>query len=87
MAITKYTCLVCGYVYDSVHGDPDQGIAPGTLFDDLPEDWTCPKCGAPLMDFTEIVRNNISEVVIEDAPKKAVVTKKKKVEIPKKNEE
>ena len=37
MAITKYTCLVCGYVYDSVHGDPDRGIAPGTLFDDLPD--------------------------------------------------
>jgi len=83
MAITKYTCLVCGYVYDSVHGDPDQGIAPGTLFDDLPDDWTCPKCGAPLMDFTEVVRNTpdviIEEEPIKDEPKRVI--KKKKVEV------
>ena len=83
----KYTCLVCGYVYDPEHGDPDQGIAPGTSFDDLPEDWECPVCGAPVMDFQEIVRKNAPAAVVEDAPKKAVVTKKKKVEIPKKNEE
>ena len=50
----QYTCLVCGYVYDPVHGDPDQGIEPGTSFDDLPEGWECPVCGAPVMDFQEI---------------------------------
>ena len=38
MTITKYTCIVCGYVYDPEHGDPDRGIAPGTSFDDLPEE-------------------------------------------------
>ncbi len=41
----RYKCAVCGYVYDSEKGDPDNGIAPGTRFEDLPEDWTCPICG------------------------------------------
>jgi len=40
-----YICLVCGYVYDPAAGDPDAGIAPGTSFASLPEDWTCPLCG------------------------------------------
>ena len=85
MTITKYTCLVCGYVYDPEHGDPDQGIAPGTSFDDLPEDWECPVCGAPLMDFAEIIRKVIP--VVEDKPKATKKTTKKKVDIPKKDEE
>jgi flavin reductase (DIM6/NTAB) family NADH-FMN oxidoreductase RutF/rubredoxin len=42
----RYVCTVCGYVYDSEKGDPDNGIPPGTQFDDLPEDWVCPVCGA-----------------------------------------
>ncbi|MCB2184627.1 MAG: rubredoxin [Desulfobulbaceae bacterium] len=42
----KYRCTVCGYVYDPEVGDEDNGVAPGTSFDDLPEDWTCPICGA-----------------------------------------
>ena len=84
----KYTCLVCGYVYDPEHGDPDQGIAPGTQFDDLPEDWSCPTCGAQLMDFTEIIRKTAPEAVVEDKPKVTKkTTKKKKVEIPNKDEE
>jgi len=41
----KYTCIVCGYVYDPAVGDTDAGIAAGTSFDDLPEDWVCPLCG------------------------------------------
>ncbi|WP_283608686.1 rubredoxin [Faecalispora anaeroviscerum] len=44
--MAKYVCDACGYVYDPVVGDPDNGIAPGTSFADLPEDWTCPECGA-----------------------------------------
>jgi rubredoxin len=43
----KYTCTVCGYVYDPEKGAPDSGIDPGTAFEDLPDDWTCPECGAP----------------------------------------
>lgn len=41
----KYVCTVCGYVYDPAVGDPDSGIAPGTPFESLPEDWLCPLCG------------------------------------------
>jgi flavin reductase (DIM6/NTAB) family NADH-FMN oxidoreductase RutF/rubredoxin len=49
----KYTCNVCGYVYDPAFGEPDRGVAPGTAFEDLPEDWTCPICAAPKSDFTK----------------------------------
>jgi len=42
----KYVCSVCGYVYDPEEGDPDNGIAQGTSFDNLPDDWVCPVCGA-----------------------------------------
>ena len=41
----KYVCNVCGYVYDPAAGDPDNGIAPGTTFEALPDDWGCPLCG------------------------------------------
>ena len=41
----KYKCTVCGYVYDPAKGDPDSGIAAGTPFEDLPDDWVCPVCG------------------------------------------
>ncbi len=50
----KYKCEVCGYVYDPEIGDPDNGIAPGTAFEDLPEDWVCPLCGEGKDVFTEI---------------------------------
>ncbi len=42
----KYKCTVCGYIYDPAKGDPDGGVAPGTPFEKLPDDWTCPVCGA-----------------------------------------
>jgi len=42
----KYVCSVCGYVYDPEDGDPDNGVEPGTSFDDIADDWTCPICGA-----------------------------------------
>ena len=45
-AMKKYTCTVCGYEYDPVAGDPDNGVKPGTAFNDLPDDWVCPVCGA-----------------------------------------
>ena len=48
----KYVCNVCGYEYDPAAGDPDSGIAPGTAFEDLPEDWGCPVCGASKSDFS-----------------------------------
>jgi len=42
----KWECQVCGYIYDPEAGDPDQGINPGTSFEDLPDSWVCPVCGA-----------------------------------------
>ena len=42
----KYECSICGYVYDPAAGDPDNGVAPGTKFEDVSEDWVCPVCGA-----------------------------------------
>ena len=43
--MAKYICSTCGYVYNEEDGDPVNGIAPGTSFEDLPDDWTCPMCG------------------------------------------
>ncbi|MDD3999522.1 MAG: rubredoxin [Bacilli bacterium] len=51
--MTKYVCDVCGYVYDPAEGDSSQGIAPGTAFEDLPEDWVCPECGVGKDMFSE----------------------------------
>jgi rubredoxin len=45
-ATSKYRCQVCGHTYDPAAGDPTQGIAPGTAFGDLPENWVCPDCGS-----------------------------------------
>lgn len=50
----KYECGPCGYTYDPAVGDPDNGIAAGTAFEDLPEDWVCPVCGAEKSEFTPV---------------------------------
>lgn len=50
----KFVCIVCDYVYDPKLGDPDGGIAPGTSFEDIPEDWLCPVCGVGKEDFEPI---------------------------------
>ncbi len=47
----KYECSVCGYVYDPVKGDPDNGVDPGTPFERLPAGWVCPVCGAGKDEF------------------------------------
>lgn len=47
----KYICTVCGYIYDEAQGIPDEGIAPGTKWVDLPEDWVCPLCGVTKEEF------------------------------------
>ncbi len=47
----KYVCTVCGYIYDPEEGDPDNGVSPKTAFEDLPDDWVCPVCGAGKEDF------------------------------------
>ena len=49
--VDKWECVVCGYVYDPEKGDPDGGIAPGTAFEDIPDNWICPVCGASKDQF------------------------------------
>jgi rubredoxin len=47
----RWLCEMCGFIYDPEEGDPDSGIAPGTPFEDIPDDWMCPICGAEKSDF------------------------------------
>ncbi len=47
----RYQCIVCGWIYDEALGCPEEGIAPGTLWEDIPDDWTCPECGVGKLDF------------------------------------
>ncbi len=49
-----YKCTVCGYEYDPSKGDPDRGIDEGTPLEELPDDWTCPVCGASKNEFEAI---------------------------------
>jgi rubredoxin len=50
-AFRKWKCLNCGFVYDEEHGAPEDGVASGTCWDDVPDDWFCPQCGANKTDF------------------------------------
>ena len=50
----KYMCLICGWIYDEETGAPEEGIPPGTRWDDVPPNWTCPECGARKEDFEMI---------------------------------
>jgi flavin reductase (DIM6/NTAB) family NADH-FMN oxidoreductase RutF/rubredoxin len=52
--MAKYKCTVCGYIYDPAVGDPDSGVKPGTSFESLPKDWSCPICGAAKSSFEKI---------------------------------
>jgi len=47
----RYVCTICGYIYDPSTGDPDNGVSPNTRFEDLPDSWECPVCGASKADF------------------------------------
>jgi rubredoxin-NAD+ reductase len=50
----KYQCLICGFIYDEAEGWMEDGIPPGTRWDDVPEDWCCPECGVTKADFLMI---------------------------------
>lgn len=50
----KWQCMICGFVYDEAEGLPEEGIPPGTRWEELPADWVCPECGAPKIDFDPI---------------------------------
>ena len=49
----KYVCDVCGYIYDEANGEPENGIAPGTKWTDLPDDYICPLCGVGKESFSK----------------------------------
>ena len=55
MTYQKYICLLCGFIYSEELGWPEEGIEPGTRWDDVPDEWTCPDCGAMKGDFEMIV--------------------------------
>jgi rubredoxin len=57
----RYECVVCGFVYDEAEGLPDEGVAAGTRWADIPDDWACPDCGASKEDF-DMVDAGPSEV-------------------------
>ena len=52
--MAKWECTVCGYIYDPELGDPDNGVPPGTPFENLPDSWVCPQCGALKEEFSKI---------------------------------
>jgi rubredoxin len=54
IAVRQWECVICGYVYDEAKGIPDEGIAPGTRWEDIPDDWECPDCGVSKSDFEMI---------------------------------
>ena len=56
----KYICSICGFIYDESTGNPETGIAPGTKWEDVPEDWACPLCGATKSDFQEETESDVT---------------------------
>lgn len=50
----RYACIVCDFVYDEAEGLPEHGIAPGTRWEDIPDDWECPDCGVDKSDFDAV---------------------------------
>ncbi|MEK9575610.1 MAG: rubredoxin [Gammaproteobacteria bacterium] len=54
MSFKKYRCIVCDWIYDELEGSPDDGIAPKTKWEDVPEDWVCPHCGSTKDEFEMI---------------------------------
>ncbi len=51
MANKRHKCIICGFIYDEVKGLPEEGIAAGTAWDDISDDWVCPECGVGKLDF------------------------------------
>lgn len=70
LAYQKYLCKVCGYIYDEAEGDTDSGLAPGTRFEDIPDDWYCPLCLVKKSDFV-LIDNTPRSVTTTPAIKKA----------------
>ncbi len=66
--MSKWECIVCGWVYDEETGDPDSGIEPGTRWEDIPDDWLCPDCGVGKEDFEMIEQSEPSNLPHHDEP-------------------
>ncbi|MBT5798056.1 MAG: rubredoxin, partial [Porticoccaceae bacterium] len=66
-----WECIVCGWVYDESLGSPDDGIVPRTLWEDIPEHWTCPNCSVTKQDF-EMVKSGVSAAATTTAAAPAV---------------
>ena len=60
MEFKKWECIVCGWVYDEEKGHPEDGLEPGTRWEDVPEDWVCPECGA--VSYTHLTLPTIYSV-------------------------
>ncbi len=56
MHMKIWECIVCGFIYDEAKGIPEDGIAPGTRFEDIPDSWSCPDCGVAKADFEMVVQ-------------------------------
>jgi len=69
--MSKWECIVCGWVYDEAVGDPDSGIAAGTRWEDVPDDWLCPDCGVGKEDFEMIEKSEESDLSHHDEPASA----------------
>ena len=69
--MSKWECIVCGWVYDEETGDPDSGIEPGTRWEDIPDDWLCPDCGVGKEDFEMIEQSEPSSLPHHDEPSTA----------------
>lgn len=67
----KYICRACGLIYDEEQGDPDSGLAPGTRFEAIPDDWECPLCGVTKLDFEPLVAREINAAAQAVAPRQA----------------
>ena len=68
----QYICRACGLIYDEAEGDPDSGLAPGTRFEDIPDDWECPLCGVTKADFEPFVPREPVDAVAADASPRRV---------------
>lgn len=53
-SLTKFKCTICGHIYNPMVGDPDSGIAAGTPFEEIPNDWVCPICGVGKEDYIKM---------------------------------
>ena len=69
----RWICTVCGWIYDEDEGDPDSGLAPGTRFEDIPDDWYCPLCGVTKADFVPLHEYAARRAAEADAPRPRAV--------------